>query len=323
MMRIGVIGLGFMGGVHLKYWQLTEGVEVAAVCDADPNAGKAIKGNMDVAGDEMDLSGATRYLDVADMLSKEMLDAVSITLPTHLHKPIAIQCMQAGVHVLCEKPMALSLEDCDEMIEVSERTGRHLMIAHCIRFWPQYVWLKRAVEKGEFGELKVADFSRLTFAPGWSGDSWFSDPAKSGGIALDLHIHDLDFIQYLFGEPQSIEPRTTAIGDDIVGHISTRMRFGSDSIVTAEASWMMPQSYGFSMTYKVVFEKAAAVFNGEELTVFPKDGEPYEPDTEDGDGYKGEIRYFADLISGKASEIVITAKQARESVRLALETVQS
>jgi predicted dehydrogenase len=323
MIRVGVIGLGFMGGVHLKYWQLTSGVEVAAVCDADPNAGKAVQGNMDIAGGELELSGATRYLDVGEMLTTEMLDAVSITLPTHLHKPIAIQCMEAGVHVLCEKPMALSVEDCDEMIGVSKRTGKHLMIAHCIRFWPEYVWLKQAVESGEFGELKVADFSRLTFAPGWSGDSWFADTSKSGGIALDLHIHDIDFIQYLFAVPQAVEPKTVTMDNGIIGHISTRMRYGSDAIVIAEASWMMPKSYGFSMSYKVVFEKGAAVFNADGLTVYPSDGEPYEPDLADGDGYKGEIHYFASLISGKASEIVITAEQARESVRLTLETVQS
>jgi predicted dehydrogenase len=323
MIRVGVIGLGFMGSVHLKYWQLTEGAEVVAVCDADPNAGKAVKGNMDIAGDELDLSGATRYLDVADMLTHELLDAVSITLPTHLHKLISIQCMEAVVHVLCEKPMALSVEDCDEMIAVSKKTRKHLMIAHCIRFWPEYAWLKKAVDSGKFGKLKVADFSRLSFYPGWAGDSWFADTSKSGGIALDLHIHDVDYIQYLFGCPDEIEPKTTKLENGVVGHISTRMRYAGDAIVTAEASWMMPKSYGFSMAYKVVFEKAAAVFNADGLKVYPAKGEAYSPKLADGDGYKGEIHYFANLVRGRIRKFVITPEQARESVRLSLETIQS
>ncbi|VGO20495.1 1,5-anhydro-D-fructose reductase [Pontiella sulfatireligans] len=304
-----------MGGVHLRNWQALDGAQVVAVCDKSPEVGKATQGNIDAGQEVLDLEGMTLYSDVAEMLAGEKLDAVSITLPTHLHKAISIQCLEAGVHVLCEKPMALNTADCDAMIASASKAGRYLMVAHCIRFWPEYVWAKQAVQSGEYGKVLSADFSRLTYAPAWDGDSWLSDPAKSGGIALDLHIHDLDFIQYLFGAPAgSRSVRST------FKHVQTWLDYGDDRVISATASWLMPESFGFQMAFKIVFETAASVYDGTTLTVYPSEGSPYEPEVGDGMGYAGEIEYFAALISGTNTEAVITPEQARESVRMALET---
>ncbi|MEA2068337.1 MAG: Gfo/Idh/MocA family oxidoreductase, partial [Verrucomicrobiota bacterium] len=134
MIRAGVIGMGFMGGVHLRNWQALDGADIAAVCDANPIAGAAKQGNIDASPDALDLDGVAVYTDAAEMLANENLDAVSIALPTHLHKAVSIQCLEAGVHVLCEKPMALNTPDCDAMIAAASKAGRHLMVAHCVRF---------------------------------------------------------------------------------------------------------------------------------------------------------------------------------------------
>lgn len=322
MMRVGIIGMGFMGGVHLNAWQQTESARVVAVCDPSPILGKT-KGNIDTGSDELNLDGITIHTDITEMLSSESLDAVSITLPTHLHKIISIQCLEAGLHVLCEKPMALSVEDCTEMIAVAKSVDKELMIAHCIRFWPAYAWLKSTVQNRSFGMVKAAEFSRLTHAPAWSGDSWFSDQSKSGGIALDLHIHDLDFIQYLFGSPESQTSKTVRLDNGVAGHVVTRLDYGSGNIVSATASWLMPESYGFSMSFNVVLEKLAVVFDGHGLQAFPVDGEAYAVELEESDGYIGEIRFFADRICGNATQTIITPEQARESVRMALETMKA
>ncbi len=321
-LKVGIIGMGFMGGVHLNAWQKNKHVEVVAVCDANPIIGKA-KGNIDTGSDELNLDGVAIYTDVAEMLDAESLDAVSITLPTHLHKAISIQCLEAGVHVLCEKPMALNPRDCDEMIAAAEAAGKELMVAHCIRFWPAYAWLKSTVEQGALGEVKAAEFSRLTFAPCWSGDSWFADQSKSGGIALDLHIHDIDYIQYLFGIPEAQESKTVSLENGVAGHVVTHLNYGSGKTVSATASWLMPESYGFSMSFNVVFENGAVVFDDNALKVCPAEGEACNIELEDGDGYIGEINYFAELIRGAAVKTVITPDQARESVRIALETMKS
>lgn len=315
MIRVGVIGLGFMGGVHLRNWQAVDGASVVAVCDANPISQTAKQGNIDTGSDALDLDGVVIYTDVADMLANENLDAVSITLPTHLHKAISIQCLEGGVHVLCEKPMALNVADCDAMIDAATRAGKQLMVAHCIRFWPEYAWAKQVVESSEYGAVIAADFDRLSAAPAWADDSWLADPAKSGGIALDLHIHDLDFIQYLFGTPENIHSLGTR-------HVQTQIDYNDGRVITATASWAMPKSFGFQMAYKIVFENAAAIFDGTTLTVYPEEGESFVPEIGKGDGYKGEIDYFAEVLSGTNNKIAITPEQARESVRMALETIK-
>ncbi|VGO11880.1 1,5-anhydro-D-fructose reductase [Pontiella desulfatans] len=318
MIRVGIIGMGFMGGVHFRNWQALDDAQVVAVCDANPITAK--KGNIETGSDELNLERVAIFTDVADMLASTELDAVSVALPTHLHKALSIQCLEAGVHVLCEKPMALSVEDCDAMIAAAHSAGKQLMIAQCIRFWPEYAWVKQAVGSGDYGQVLAADFSRLTYAPGWDADSWYSDPSKSGGIALDLHIHDLDFIQYLFGSPAGIRSSVVRFGNGVPGHVATQLDYQNNSAVSATASWMMPEPFGFGMSFRIVFEKAAVSFDGTSLKVCPSAGETFVAEVAEGDGYKAEIEYFAALLSGETNEIKITPEQARESVRMALET---
>lgn len=315
MIRVGVIGLGFMGATHLRNWQVIDGVTVVAVCDANPISETAKQGNIDTGSDALNLNGVAIHTDVAEMLATENLDAVSIALPTHLHKAVAIQCLEAGTHVLCEKPMALNVADCDAMIEAATQAGKQLMVAHCIRFWPEYAWVKQVVERGEYGKVLAADFERLTAAPAWADDSWLADPAKSGGLALDLHIHDLDYIQYLFGAPTNIRSVGTR-------HVQTQVDYGDGRAITAAASWAMPASFGFQMAFKIMLENAALIFDGNALRVYPSDGEPFVPELAEGDGYKGEIEYFAQVVAGTNTKTAITSEQARESVRMALETIK-
>lgn len=320
-MKIGIIGLGFMGGVHLKAWQQIAGAQVTAVCDANPIFKEAKQGNIASSSEELNLDNIAVYSDIAKMLSNESLDAVSVTLPTHLHKAISIQCLEAGVHVLCEKPMALNTADCEAMIAAAKSSGKELMIAHCIRFWPAYAWLKQAVDQETYGKVHSAEFERLSSLPAWSEDSWFSDPEKSGGIALDLHIHDLDYIQHLFGAPEQILSRTVKLKDGNPGYIQSWIDYPENRTVTATASWMMPESFGFKMAFTVSFANAAVIFDGQTLHVFTDDAEPLTPELPDGDGYQHEIQYFADRIQGKAIEIIITPEQAAKSVQMALKTI--
>lgn len=320
-MNIGIIGLGFMGGRHLTAWQQIEGTRVVAVCERNPVTGQTKQGNIEGDTEQLNLDGVAIYTELTEMLAKENLDAVSITLPTHLHKDVSIQCLQAGVHVLCEKPMALNLAECEAMIEAADTAGKELMVAHCIRFWPAYVWLKNVVSEETYGKVRVAEFERLSSPPAWSAQSWFADTSKSGGLALDLHIHDLDFIQYLFGSPQSIHSQQCRLENGSASHVKSSLDYGQDLLVSATASWLMPKSFGFKMAYQIVFDNAAAVFDGHTLKVFPAEGDSFEPDIPSGDGYQAEIHYFADCIRGITTNSIITPQQAAESVRMALETV--
>jgi len=324
MIKVGVVGFGVMGRTHFHAWQGQAGAEVCAVCEANPEvlAKVEAEGNLEQQAGAIDLEGIAIYSDYDKMLAEAGLDAVSITLPTHLHPAFTIKALEAGVHVLCEKPMALTTEACDTMIAAAERTGKQLMIAQCIRFWPEYAWTHAAIADGRFGAVLAANFDRLGAAPGWSKDSWFSDPAKSGGVTLDLHIHDVDFVQYLFGSPQAIRASGSCFDSGMLGHIVSEFRYEDEKTVTATASWMMSSSFGFAMGFRIALEQATLVFaSGHDpaLTVYPAEGEVYSPDDlAEGDGYSGEIAHFTALVAGDA-EPVITPEQAKESVGMALE----
>jgi predicted dehydrogenase len=327
-MKVGIVGFGVMGRTHFLAWHGQDGAEITAVCEVNPEvlAKATTGGNLEEQAGAIDLAGIAVYDDFDTMLAEAGLDAVSITLPTHLHLPFTIKALEAGWHVLCEKSMALNIEACDAMIAAAERSGKQLMIAQCIRFWPEYAWTKAAISDGRFGTVLAANFERLGAAPGWSKDSWFADPTKSGGVTLDLHIHDVDFVQYLFGRPQAIRATGARFESGMLGHIATEFRYNDNKVVTAAGSWMMSASFGFAMGFRIALERATLVFasgNAPSLRVYPAEGEAYSPDDlAAGDGYSGEIAHFTALVAGD-SEPVITPQQAKESVRMALEAADA
>jgi predicted dehydrogenase len=139
-MRVGIVGFGFMGRMHYRCWKGLEGVEIAAICDAKVNIAEDAEkaaGNIEGAADAVELKRVRIYRDFERMLSEEKLDAVSVTLPTYLHADFSEKALQTGVNVLCEKPMALNVADCERMIEAAKTSGKVLQIGHCVRFWPE------------------------------------------------------------------------------------------------------------------------------------------------------------------------------------------
>jgi len=146
MIRVGIVGFGFMGRMHFRCWQGLENAEVTAICETNPNiieeAQKNV-GNIEGYAEQVDFSKLKVYNDLGQMLRDESLDAVSLTVPTFLHPDLTIQALSAGVNVLCEKPMALTVAECDRMIAAAEESGKILQIGHCVRFWPEYAAAKR------------------------------------------------------------------------------------------------------------------------------------------------------------------------------------
>jgi len=155
------------------------------------------------AAQRVDLSGLATYAKFDDLIADPNVDVVDVCLPTPLHASVTIAALRAGKHVLCEKPMALSLDECAAMERAATQSGRHLMIAHCLRYSPYYLKAREILEGGEFGRAVYANFQRVSGAPLWSGDGWFMRANESGGI-LDMHIHDIDAALWWFGKPARI-----------------------------------------------------------------------------------------------------------------------
>lgn len=325
MINIGIVGVGGIAGVHLSSYRALENAHIAALCDIIPERARGEQLVSAINIGAVDGGGALQvasYLDYREFVRDADIEVVDICLPTDLHAEVAIAALEAGKHVLCEKPMALTVAECDRMIDAAQASGRFLMIAHCIRFWPEYLALKEIVESGQYGAITWAFFRRLSGLPKWS--PWFPDPKRSGGAILDLHIHDVDFIQYLLGLPSSVD----AVGvEDAhgIGQVLTRYGYEQDAVIYAEGAWAYPPTLPFRMTFLVRLAGATVEYNpGEKpFTVYPEEGDPFTPALLPGDGYQREIAYFLECVTRGVAPSIVTAHDARESVRLVLAEAQS
>ncbi|MCL5998257.1 MAG: Gfo/Idh/MocA family oxidoreductase, partial [Chloroflexi bacterium] len=204
MINVGIVGMGGMGWFHASKYFLLPNVKIAAIADLSPDrleAKNAVQINIDGDQRPVDFSTVARYGDAGDLIAQADVDVVDVCLPTDVHARYAIQALQQGRHVLCEKPMALTLEDAGAMVDAARTANRRLMIAQCIRFWPEYRFLRDCVQDGRYGKLLSLSLTRVGGQPGWSSRNWFLDPVRSGGPIHDLHIHDVDFVNYLLGKP--------------------------------------------------------------------------------------------------------------------------
>jgi len=330
MVRVGLVGVGFMGQQHFNIYEGMEGAQVVAVCDklAERVAPQApsIGGNIGEAT-ELDLSAQARYLCFDEMLDAGGFDVVDVCTPTPLHAEMTAKALAAGNHVICEKPMARSLQQCDAMIAAAEQAGRLLFIAQCIRFWPEYEVLARMIAAGELGEVRWARFVRQSPTPGWASEGWLMDPEQSGGALLDLHIHDVDLILSVFGTPNAVVARAMNIvsAGAAVDHVETSYLY-DDLVCTAQGGWVFPGSFPFEMGFQVLGTRGLLEFSLAKdpvLRFYPTEGEPYTPEYEGGTGYDNELAYFVECIEAGQAPERVTPRSARESVRIVMAEADS
>ena len=316
--RVAMIGFGGIARAHyMGYARLSvEGapVKLVAVCDIEPERFDAkLKINAYNTSESLPES-IRRYTDVDELIRSEEFDMADICLPTYLHKDYSIKLMAAGKHVMCEKPMALSGEDCEEMLAASKKFGRRLMIGQCLRFNATYEYLKDAVASGRYGALRRLFMERRSAQPKWSFDHWFEDTARSGGCILDMHIHDIDMARWLLGEPKAV----SALAYDTVARwaVENSRLYYDDTIVVINGSWDEPRSSRFYWGFNAGFEGASIICDNGRLTVYPDEGEPFEPEIKPKDHMAEEIRFFASSIIGETENEINTPESAMADVKL-------
>ena len=296
MVKIGVVGLGFMGSTHLQAYEKIGNAELAAVASSDPKklGGdlSGIGGNLEVQGTKLDFGDAKRYSTADQLFGDPAVEAVDLCLPTYLHASMAIAALNAGKHVLVEKPMGLSGEECDSMIAAARSNGKVLMVAQVIRFWPDYVAARDMVNAGEIGTVRSAAFRRRCSAPAWS--EWLRDRERSGGGAFDLLIHDFDYCVYLFGKPDAV---SAAGHEDLEGGVDLvdcRLRYQDGPTVTVDGGWHNRGEYPFSMEFTIVGDDGVLEFHSssQRLKLYRADGTQEEPSLPEGDGFQGELEAF-------------------------------
>lgn len=217
-----MIGAGLMGTVHAQAWSRRPGVLRAAY-----------------APDSRARDFAARFglipCATLDELWREV-DIVDICTPTPSHAGYAVQAARMGKHVICEKPLALSLEDADPIIAECQTAGVRLFVAHVLRFFPQYAAAQAQVAAGAIGEPRMLRLSRLSAPP--PPRSWLLDEAQSGGVPLDLMIHDLDYARWVAGEVKSVYAAQSRRGEQVSVHATLSHAGGAISLV--EGSWAAP-----------------------------------------------------------------------------------
>ncbi len=321
MTTIGIIGLGTMGRVHYEAYQQIPQAQVIAVADSDP-----VRARGDLAGTAGNILGdgirhlpmerITGYTDYHQLLADPAIEVVDICLPTPFHRQLALEALAHGKHVMLEKPMARTSADARAIVDAAARSRGFLMPAMCMRFWPGWSWLKQVVAQERFGRVRAASFTRLASTPA----GWYHDGAASGGALLDLHIHDVDFVQWLFGSPTGVFSRGYTGPSGAIDHLSTQYLFPSDILVTAEGGWAMSDGYGFTMRYTINCESATIDFDLARAPCLrvtgPGAAAGGPPPACEGAGYVGELRYFLDCVAKGVRPSVVTPEDGLASVRI-------
>ena len=332
MQNIIITGFGFMGTMHAQIYQQLKQARIAAVVDTATDKAKA---SMKKLGVEAPL-----YTDLSTALNAIEADVVDICLPTDEHLANCLTSIAAGKHLFCEKPLALSAADGRTIAAAAEKAGITAQIGQCIRFWPEYVAFKKFVESGKAGKLLSLSLQRRASLPDHSVGGWIVDPVRSGGAAIDLHVHDSDFIVYLLGRPQAVTSEATF--DPKLGPAQIFSLFHYPEVrVTAECGWNYPPNWGFQMAFQAVFENGAVEYDsGTEPTLTATVGKgkkkalPFKnpsvgaSSTDTGNisalgGYFNELQSFIRALEAKRAPETATPADAAESLRLVEAEIKS
>lgn len=315
-LRAALIGFGGMGHFHASCYDKQKSVELVAICDIDRKKLEQEKEKINLGeSGKTDLSKVAKYFSYEELVRNARFDMLDICLPCHLHAEYAVRAMKDGYHVLCEKPMARTLAQANRMIRVSRETGRKLMIAQCLRFAPNLNRLKEFVDGKTYGRLLRLDLRRNGSLP---KNAWYRDPKKSGGALLDLHLHDTDYVNYLFGIPQSV--RTYGIMRDTGGidDLMTAYQYKKNGpVVNSEGSWCKGAWFNSIIA---VFQKATVEAHGfTELKIyFPDQEKPEEVKFEKNTNpYFNEIAYFTECVVKNREVEQCLPRSTRDSIRIA------
>jgi len=329
MIRAGIIGLGFMGRAHFNMLAASDKVKVTALCDVEPDklAGGwlNVRGNVDVGEtNEVDMSDFELFQDGLELIEKADVNVVVVTTPAYLHRRYTVAALEAGKDVISEKPIATTLEDADAALDAAAASRKLLLIGQCIRFWPDWVAAREIIRSKAYGRVQSAAFRRIGGAPIWNWNNWYMDGRLSGGAILDLHVHDIDYIQNVFGIPKEVSSVGTidaVCHDGGVDHVITRYHYPDGPVVTAHGGWYIGTSFPFSMSFIINLERATLLYDSgtqTPLTIYLPDGSTQQPDLRPGDGYSCESEYFVQCITKRLEPEQMPPLEARNDIAIAL-----
>jgi predicted dehydrogenase len=327
MTSIALVGAGYIGRLH------------ADVIHASFPDARILKVHDPVQKKSRELAervGAAHCGTPRDILDDPGIDVIVVCTPTHLHAEMVIQAAEHGKDIFCEKPLAMSLSEADQMIRVTEARGVRAFCGHVLRFWPVYVKARQVLQGGSLGKPLFAYCERLLTMPTYTEKAWNRAEKLSGGVALDVQIHDLDFVSWVMGEPEVI--RSIGLRDDAQGgwaHIATQIEFGGGGRAVVQAGWTYPGTFPFTMAFRILCEKGALEWSfragqlleqrdvESPLILYGKHGQPQAVPVDGTDAFLHEWKYFLGCIRDGAPIRESTFHDGRNALAMALATRES
>lgn len=337
MIRIGLCGIGFMGMIHYLAARRLKGAEVAAIWSRDEKkrAGdwRGIQGNFGPPGREMDLGNVRAYAEFEAILDDPEVDLIDLCVPNDRHARLAVQALEAGKHVLVEKPIATTLADADAMLSAAERSGKRLLVAHVLPFFPEFAFARREIASGRHGRLLAAHYTRLISKPDWSPA--LLDAERGGGPALDLHIHDTHFVALVHDVPRAVRSRGVVAEGSVV-YLSTQYLYDENNAISSLSGAIGQPGRPFTHGYEIACEHAVLSFSfanlgGEGRTIMPvsllgADGSIEYPSLGSGDpidAFEAELAEAVEAIGNERPSPALDGGTARRALAICLAEIES
>lgn len=314
-MKVAVIGCGSMGTVHAHNYAKLPQVELVGVCDINEKSATALA----------ERTGTRPFFTLESMIAEVNPDVISVCLPTPMHKSIVLQIAEYKKHIVCEKPLAPSLADAQEMIDACEKNGVRLFVGHVVRFFPDYVDLNNKFKAGVVGDVGVVHTKRSGSHPGRARD-WYKHSA--GGVILDLVIHDIDFVRGLLGEVSSVFAMNRVT--DEMDYALLTLKFENGAIANLEGFWGYPGPFYTTAevagkkgilradsrrTGSLQIQKSSTSQSGPAVVAIPRSASVNDP-------YYYELKHYIEcIISGE--QPIVTAHDAYKAVEIALAAAES
>jgi predicted dehydrogenase len=332
MIRIGIIGIGFMGMTHFEGARKVKGARVAAIATRDPKklAGDwtSIQGNFGPRGGQVDLSKIKKYADYHDLLADPDIDLVDICLPTDQHEKVVMEAIAAGKAVLVEKSIALDLKAADRMVAAAKKARTLLMVAHVLPFFPEFAFAAEAIRGGKYGKLRAAHFRRIISKPDWSAD--MASLEKTGGPGIDLHIHDTHFIGLVCGVPKKVHSRGI-LERGFAQYLSTQYLYDDPEVaVSCHSGGIAASGLAFGHGFEIYFENATLLYEfstlggqpvlNRPLTVCTSDGKATQPKLKGGTewcaAFTAELQVAIDAVKSGKEPALLSGSLARDALKL-------
>lgn len=325
-LKVAVVGFGFMGMTHTMNILKNPGLELVAIVDKNPdNIGKNLDeqvGNLSTGTfNKNEISNVHIYSTLEGCLAREQLDACIIAVHTNFHFKLTKLALESGINVFLEKPFCLDITEGEELIELARSKNLLLMIGHVVRFMPPYQKLKKWIDSGEFGRLKFLSLTRFSGIPAWG--EWKEkqlDFGSSGGALFDMLIHDIDFVQWAIGIPDSIE--STCLPGKLSRHdyLNAIWKYNSGINVKIEGGNTFHTTFPFQAGYSANFENVSVLYssgNPENIIIATDNDINQVPVGDAIKGYSGEMDYFIHCLVNHEKTDKCLPESALQSIKLA------